>query len=265
MIISSGQSEQGHRTHGGMTVTTFFADTPLKDMDGGALALAIQEASPSEPVRRALAAASFLHRNQTRANRGTLPRTAYFEHPGRNCLRAIRWGVNDPELISAIILHDVAEDCAAEIAGTFMNRPGAGPERARGLALSWIIEGWGVETARLVAAVSNPVPSAEKLTKEQKRRRYAEHVREAITGDAAVFIVKFTDFVDNASGLHHNDTGANKGMVAHLAAKYLPLVDIFASEVRSNTQIPTLVSDSGMAEISNKIEATRTRLLSLAA
>jgi (p)ppGpp synthase/HD superfamily hydrolase len=248
-----------------MTVTSFFADTPLKDMDGGALALAIQEASPSEPVRRALAAASFLHRNQTRANRASLPRTAYFEHPGRNALRAIRWGVTDPDIIAAVILHDTAEDCADEIAGTFMNRPNADPERARRLALSWIIEGWGVETARLVAAVSNPLDPDGKLTKEQKRRLYADHVRTAIAGDAAVFIVKFADFVDNASGLHHNDTGANKGMVAHLAAKYLPVVDIFAAEFRSNPVIATLVSDAGMAEIGIKIDATRTRLLALAA
>lgn len=38
-IITSGKGQSGHRTHGGITVTSFFPDTPLKDMDGVALAI----------------------------------------------------------------------------------------------------------------------------------------------------------------------------------------------------------------------------------
>lgn len=265
MIITSGQSQSGHRTHGGMTVTSFFADTPLKHMDGAALALAIQEAFPSEPVRRALAAASFLHRNQTRANRASLPRTAYIEHPLRGSLRVIRWGVTNEDIIIAVILHDTAEDCAAEIAAVFRNRPDATPEQARGLALAWILDEWGLEVARIVGALSNPIGGPENLSKDQKRRRYAEHVKEAIAGDAPVFIGKFTDFADNASGLHHNATGANTGMVAHLAAKYEPLADIFAAEYRANPGISLLMSDAGFAEIGRKIDATRERLRALGA
>lgn len=73
-----------------MTTHSMFAQTTLKVMDGAALALAILEEIPTEPIRRALAAAAFLHRNQTRANRGSLPRTSYIEHPLRGVLRAIR-------------------------------------------------------------------------------------------------------------------------------------------------------------------------------
>lgn len=248
-----------------MTTTSMFAQIPLKDMDGAALALAIQEAFPSEAVRRALAAASFLHRNQTRANRGTLPRTAYIEHPLRGSLRAIRWGVSNEDIIVAIILHDVPEDCAAEIASVFRGSPGASPEQARGLAFAWLIDEFGLEVARLVRAVTNPLPGKEKLTKEHKRRQYAEHVKAAITDDAAAFIVKMIDYADNASGLHHNAVEGNTGMVAHLAAKYGPLADIFAAEYRTNPGIGALVSDAGFAEIGAKIERTRERLLTLAA
>lgn len=135
MLPLPGKSQPLHRTHGGMTVTSFFADTPLKHMDGAALALAIQEAFPSDSVRRALAAASFLHRNQTRASRASLPRTAYIDHPLRGALRVIRWGVTNEDIIVAIILHDTAEDCAAEIASVFKARPDATPSRPA--ALPW--------------------------------------------------------------------------------------------------------------------------------
>jgi hypothetical protein len=131
--------------------------------------------------------------------------------------------------------------------------------------LSWILDEWGLETARLVAAVTNPLPGTVILTKEQKRRQYADHVKAAITGDSAVFIVKFTDYADNASGLHHNDIAGNSGMVAHLAAKYLPLADIFAYEYRTNPGIGFLMSSTGYADIGLKIDNTRDRLLSLLA
>lgn len=248
-----------------MTKTSMFAQTPLKDMDGAALALAIMEEFPSDGVRRALTAASFLHRNQTRANRGTLPRTAYIEHPLRGSLRAIRWGVSSEDIVIAIILHDVAEDCAEEAAAVFRGCPEASPERARGLTFAWMVDEWGLEVARLVRAVTNPLPGQENLTREQKRREYARHVKDAITGDAAAFIVKIIDYADNASGLHHNATGANTGMVAHLAAKYGPLADIFAAEYRANPGISLLMSDAGFAEAGAKIDKTRERLLALAA
>lgn len=57
----------------------------------------------------------------------------------------------------------------------------------------------------------------------------------------------------------------SKDMVAHLAAKYEPLANIFAAEYRSNPGIRLLVSEVGFAEIGQKIDRTRERLLTLVA
>lgn len=68
-------------------MTSPFKGVPLKDLDPASLTLAIAAEAARIPtldqgaVMEAMTVASFLHRNQTRANRKTFERTPYIEHP----------------------------------------------------------------------------------------------------------------------------------------------------------------------------------------
>lgn len=251
---------------------TPFAAVPLKDMDPSALSMAILADAAAIPgmdernIARAITAASFLHLNQMRANRGRFAATAYIEHPLRNSLRALRWGVTDEAVIVGILLHDTIEDCLDRILDAYAPGPrstlSVQEQRERGYA--WISRDFSPAAADLVRALTNPVPGPERLSKEQKREQYASHVAHAIRGDAAAFIGKFADFQDNAGGLHHNNVPGNEGMVAHLAAKYGPVVDVFTAELEANHgNIMALVSQQGLDEITTKLGSLKGRLSAL--
>lgn len=208
-----------------------WSQVPLKEMDSGALTMALLEAAEDESIdwgtsspkdfRRAINMATFWHRDQTRANRGNLPRTPYIEHPLRNAMRAYRWGCTDGETMTAIVLHDTVEDCANQIA----NDESLGPHEARAKALSKIKGVFGEPVASIVECVSNPIRD-RKMTKEEKRIAYRDHVRESIS-DPKVFVTKFADFADNAGGLHHNYIEGQEGMVVSMYKKYSLVVPEF--------------------------------------
>lgn len=249
-----------------------FALVPLKDMDPSALSMAVLAEAASIPgmderaVARAIAVASYLHLNQTRANRGSFARTAYIEHPLRNALRALRWGVSDEQVIIGILLHDTVEDCLERLLDAYApgRRDHLSIEDRRDRALTWIGHQFGTRSAGLVLALTNPVSGPVQLSKAQKREQYAAHVAVAIAEDAEAFIGKFTDFMDNAGGLHHNLVPGNEGMVIHLAAKYGPVVDIFRRELETNHgNIMALVSQRGLDEITAKLGTLKGRLSAL--
>lgn len=246
---------------------------PLKTLDSGALSVAILDAAGSTSdtypaiLIEAIGAATYLHRGQTRANRGRMPRTPYSEHPLRNALRALRMGVTDMDVIAAIILHDTIEDCAGVIAADYlgMDTAGLNPAELRDLAFAWMEAAFGPDITRLVAAVTNPLSSGKPVSVEVRNNRYASFVHDAIHGDPRVFIIKFVDFTDNAVGLHHNVTGlgagVNDGMAARLAAKYLPLIDIFEAELAASYgEIMTILSAEGLESIIEHLNTAKATL-----
>jgi (p)ppGpp synthase/HD superfamily hydrolase len=244
----------------------------LKDIDSGGLTLALLSSVRDmereggvnyETVLNALDKATFLHRDQTRGNRKNLRDTPYIEHPLRNALRSIRWGCKDQDIIVAIILHDTVEDCADDIVRH--STGGENPEsmteaQKRDAAMEWVTKEFGPEAARLVLAVSNPVSDGTKRTAQQKREEYADHVGSVIAGDAKVFLVKVADFVDNASGLHHNNIEENREAVAKRARKYLLVLSIFEEELAANEGIRDLIDEDGYRDIVKQLERTRSRL-----
>lgn len=244
----------------------------LKDIDSGGLTLALLSSvrdmeregkANYETVLNALDKATFLHRDQKRGNRKNLRDTPYIEHPLRNALRSIRWGCKDQDIIVAIILHDTVEDSADDIVrhSTGDDAPETMTEtQKREVAMEWVKNEFGPEVARLVLAVSNPVSDGTKRTPQQKREQYAEHVGSVISGDAKVFLVKVADFVDNASGLHHNNIEENREAVAARARKYLPVLTIFEEELASNEAIRDLIDEDGYRDIVKQLERTRSRL-----
>lgn len=214
---------------------------PLKEMDAAVLTYAILDVSSDKMLNRdrinyAIKLAAYLHRNDYRKNRGPLPKTHYIEHPLRNTLRILRWNFFDEDTIIASILHDTVEDHAITIVREFtLHSVEFNDEKkptveellvVRKLALSFIENVFGKNVAFIVEAVSNlPLPAG--LTRDQKRKIYAEHVIEALNKDVRIFWVKLSDFVDNALGLYHNNIDGNIEMVKHLVLKYSPLVPVF--------------------------------------
>lgn len=244
----------------------------LKEMDSGALTIAllrdVRDMQKNgnvnyDNVFNALDAAAFLHIDDTRSNRKNLPRTPYIEHPLRNTIRAARWGCRDESVLIATLLHDTVEDCADRIISHYLKLDGVDSMdefRKRELALGWVKDTFGDEVLHLVKAVSNDVDSGRKKTEKEKHYDYAEHVREQIKGDAKVFLVKFSDFVDNAVGLPHNNTAENRSGVGRRARKYFPVIAIFEAEFESNPEIRELVDEAGYESIWEQIQAAKVKL-----
>ena len=236
----------------------------LKEMDGSLLSFAIMHGVNRMPhvdgalVAKAIELAAYLHRKQTRANRGNLPRDNYITHPLRNTLRIMRYDCVNQDIIIASILHDTVEDHPKDINREFSKTPFSTDAEARENALTYISETFGKEVARIVRAVSNP-PFPSSLSKEEKRKLYAEHVLEVIS-DPAVFLVKFSDFVDNAVGLYHN-TGS-PDMVKHLSRKYIQLVFGLRHRLKYEPHLIS-ASEQGLLEMKRHLNIGETRLQKL--
>ena len=229
---------------------------PLKEMDASLLALSIQHkvaqfASPIEQVQvdEALRLAAYLHRYQTRTNRGAMPRTHYIEHPLRNAERLLRYGVKNVALIIAVILHDTVEDGYVEMCELQgLSRH----EASTGMAVAYIAGHFGATVAAIVLGLTNS-PYPKGTSKADKRGLYALHVQDAVTDNPLVWLGKFVDWVDNAAGLHHNDVEGNEAMIKHLALKYTPLVEIFEGTMTDD--IMNLVSDRGFEQIREHLDS----------
>lgn len=259
---------------------------PLKDMDPSLLTVAIldsirpytyqareagyaafggsKKAFDEGLVFDAIAASAYLHRNQRRKNRLEMPITFYIEHPLRNAMRALRIGVTDPDVIIAIILHDVVEDCAFEIVKLQVGSPRAelmSKEELRERALEWIKSKFGWNPARIVGKLSNPIEDQTGWSRERKNTSYVGNVRPKITDDPEVFIGKFVDLVDNASGLKHNDIPELRDMVYRLATKYIDLIDAFEEVLETDLHlIQPYVSEKGLKSMRKHLVETRVSL-----
>lgn len=148
----------------------------LKELDSQGLAQALMErvraVHPSEVAdefESAARSAAALHAGQSRANRGELERAPYVEHLLRNTIRLMQWGVIDPVMLKASLLHDVVEDSADRI--RTMTGQGRGLTE-RETASAWITSRYGQEASLVVDRVTNPLrePGA---TREQRNHQYA--------------------------------------------------------------------------------------------
>jgi len=165
------------------------------------------ETWPEEDQRRlnrALELAARLHAADRRE------REPYLNHLLRVAIRIMsNYGVHDPDVVIAALLHDAVEDHAAELTG------GADDQAA---ALAVLAAEFGPRVAELVAAVTNPEYAPDRDTHEQ----YREHVAGSLRRNPWARIIKASDFTDNGVGLIHT-TGPR---LHKLAAKYAPLVPV---------------------------------------
>lgn len=222
--------------------TIHWPRVPLKDMDAAMLAYELQReldlmnltVSQKAMITSAAQVAAYLHRNQTRRVRRDMPRVPYIEHPLRNTLRLIRWGVTDPRALTAALLHDVVEDCADEIITQFaepgVSTVGWDPAEKQRVALEWIFKSYGAGVSDAVRWVTN-APDATREDYLPHIYALVSHVKLQPFDDGAVngLLVKAADLVDNAGSLRHQlDAGEDPKRIRRLAEKYQPVLTLVA-------------------------------------
>ena len=167
----------------------------------------IETASFPDPERdcmgQELDLASRLHADDRRQ------REPYVNHLLRVTTRIVsHYGIRDPDVICAALLHDAVEDHAADLVA----------EGGHQAALLVLAAQFGNRVAEFVAAVTNPEPDPGRDRHEQ----YREHVAASLEGSPWARVIKASDFTDNGVGLIHT-TGPK---LEKLASKYAPLVPI---------------------------------------
>jgi hypothetical protein len=178
-------------------------------------------------LERALDLATRLHAADRR------DREPYLNHLLRVAIRIISYyGVHDPDVIAAALLHDAVEDHPGELSG------GGGQEGAlRALALEF-----GPRVAELVGAVTNPEYAPDRDAHDQ----YREHVAESLAASPWARVIKASDFTDNGAGLIHT-TGPR---LATLAAKYAPLVPVLQDLIaRPDTPLGDAAKEHILAQL----------------
>lgn len=185
----------------------------------------IADPTQRDLIEQAYQLAADLHKHDTRSP------GPYIEHPLRCACRMITYlGVTDAELIISMLLHDTVEDHPEElcIALGYTIDP---DKPIVNQALEAIRSKFGDRVARILAGMTNPeVP--KQMPKVEKNVIYVAHVTEEIK-DVDVFILKFSDFNDNALGLHHTQ---NANMIISLAKKYAPLYRVFREQAFAHHQ-----------------------------
>lgn len=161
----------------------------------------------------------------------------YACHLLRVAVRLARdYGVTDGRLLSAAVLHDSIEDHADDLVA-LAHRLAPGPDGDPGPgtdttarpttaaeALAFLVDG---QVAAIVTGLTNQ-PAPATADADERRQLYADNVEAKIAGSFEVFLVKLSDFTDNAVGLQWSEDAAK---TAKVASKYLPVFDVFENQV----------------------------------
>lgn len=264
MMGSRADSLRENQTQTLISVQDVLRSSPLKDLDSAELTQTLLYESRDagldpKTIQASVGLASVLHSEQRRGARARHSSTPYIEHPLRNSIRLIRMGVRDQDVIVATVLHDTVEDCSQRYCEKFQGRK-LDEEPARKELESKIKTTFGPRVRHLVMAVTNDYISPEdkkSRTEEEKYRVYANHVRENIAGDARAYLVKISDFFDNASSLHHSDRPGSGIKVAGRARKYLRAIPVFREE---GAKLDLGLSKRARRQMEEKLANTEKRL-----
>lgn len=207
-------------------ITATYGETGLRER----FAVEIESFPEDERNRldRALDLASRLHSGDRRE------REPYVNHLLRVAIRIMsHYGIHDPDVICAALLHDAVEDHAEDLA-----KGGSQQEALAALATSF-----GPRVAELVGAVTNPEFAPDRDTNEQ----YREHVAASLDRCPWARVIKASDFTDNGVGLIHTTTGPR---LRKLAGKYAPLVAVLRELVaRPDTPLHPAARERILAQL----------------
>jgi (p)ppGpp synthase/HD superfamily hydrolase len=151
----------------------------------------------------------------------------YVTHLLRVAIRLMRdYEIRDPEMISASIFHDAVEDCGGELI-EMLGEVGES-------ALDVLARTKSERIAYLVGALTNEESSSANMSPEDKRENYLSGIKKKLAMGFDVFIIKLSDFTENAVGLHW---GEDDSRTPKLAKKYEPVFEVFLDfvEVYSKT------------------------------
>jgi HD domain-containing protein len=187
-------------------------------------------------LERALDLATRLHADDRR------DREPYVNHLLRVAIRIIsHYGVHDPDVICAALLHDAVEDHPDELAALGA-QDGATTVGGQEGALAVLAAEFGPRVAELVGAVTNPAYAPDRDAHDQ----YREHVAQSLAASPWARVIKASDFTDNGVGLIHT-TGPR---LATLAAKYAPLVPVLRDLIaRPDTPLGAAVKEHILAQL----------------
>ena len=138
-----------------------------------------------------------------------MPLVPYIEHPLRVALRLVRWGVQDPNLVVAALLHDVVEDCSEELLSVF-GKPNE-------TALRCLARLYGAEMAQHVQEVTNPAGVVDAAS-------YQRHITALAWSRTPAVLIKASDLKDNAGSIRHQLGYGQDARMLRLLRKYLPCV-----------------------------------------
>lgn len=176
----------------------------------------------------------------------------YIVHPLRNTVRVSRWGVDDANMLSASMLHDVVEDHAGDIASKYCGNSTSDPHEQRRLALGYVESQYGQQVREYVEGMSNPVMDSKNQDGRSAHEVYEDHVREEVLSSPQVFVLKFSDFVDNALSVHHEDV--NRSTVRR-SRKYAAVVPhLQEAFIKHEKELSGMLSAEGMAQVAQKLE-----------
>lgn len=147
-----------------------------------------------------------LHANQERSN------GHYADHLMRVTLRVIEhFGITDPTIVKAAILHDSVEDHPEDIVRILRGNLSASNIQEEALRCYEAKLGKGATD--IIRQVTNPVFNPDKKIEE-----YEAHTLAIVLNYPKARVVKLADFIDNAVGNHFSSPSRRQG----LDEKYLP-------------------------------------------
>jgi len=240
-------------------ITSTYGEAGLRERF--ALEIASWPEADRARLERALDLATRLHAGDRR------DREPYLNHLLRVAIRIIsHYGVHDPDVICAALLHDAVEDHPDELAalgpggfGGTGSPPqggsgGMGPPRSGGVTggvvppgeeespLAVLAAEFGSRVAELVGAVTNPAYAPDRDAHDQ----YREHVADSLAASPWARVIKASDFTDNGVGLIHT-TGPR---LRTLAAKYAPLVPVLRELItRPDTPLDAAAKEHILAQL----------------
>jgi hypothetical protein len=254
-------------------ITTAYGEDGLRERF--AQEIAVFGPADRRRLERALAVAGRLHAADRRQ------REPYVNHLLRVAIRILsHYGVRDPDVVCAALLHDAVEDHPAELAAGRRQRaasaadggqqaaPGDGSQRTgdgqqavdvtqagdggQQAGLAAVAAEFGPRVAELVAAVTNPVWRPGRDQHEQ----YREHVAASLEDCPWARVIKVSDFTDNGVGLIHTTGPA----LDRLAGKYAPLVPVLREMI---ARPDTPLSDEAKARIIGQLDLAAERFAAI--
>lgn len=202
--------------------TMNFPDVPLKKMDAGMLSfellrsIQVFDKEGQAMILSAAQLATFLHQGQTRKSRDGFDRVPYIEHPVRMAIRVIRWGVTDPAVVVAALLHDTVEDCLKRYVENFVE-PVEG-QNDMVTVLEWLAESYTPRAALIIRFMT--------VDKNKPYITKFNGIAAAASEDDEyeALVIYASDLVDNAGSLPHQFGSVPDQMIDKLLAKYLPII-----------------------------------------